>query len=296
MVRKTALGIVAFILVVLPGAGWYFTSQIIHPAKGPCDKKHFIYCGTPEELGLKYEDISFTASDGVPLKGWYIPGTRKEAVIMVHGHGADRHEGLRWVRGLHRYGMSVLLFDLRNHGTSGGDVTTMGFLEKRDVSGAATWLKAIKNIEQIGVFGVSMGASSGILAMAEDKNIKAGVFEAGFSSLRKELNDIARRDYGLPSVPLINIVSLFFKLRTGISLDAVAPAKAIAKISPRSLLVIHCPGDDYIHFSHGKRIFESAGQPKDFWASPCTTHAEAWQGDPDEGEQRVALFFSKNLR
>lgn len=287
---------VLLLLTGLLGGGWYFTSRVILPERGPCDKEHFIHCGTPGDLKLPYEEIAFTASDGVSLKGWYIPARRKEAVIMVHGHSADRHEALRWVRVLHRFGISIVIPDLRNHGKSNGDVTTMGYYEKRDVFGAVSWLKEVKKKDRIGVFGVSMGAATTIMAMAEDENILAGVFEAGFSSLRRELKDIAERDYGMPSFPLLDIVSVFFYLRTGVPMNDVSPERVISKISPRSVMIIHCPGDDYIEYTHGQRLFDAAGQPKEFWSSPCETHAEAWQGNPNEAERRVVSFFVKNLR
>ncbi len=296
MIRKIFISVAIIFLLLVTGVGWYFSSLIIHPEKGPCDKKHFIHCGTPESLKLPFEEVTFTASDGLALKAWYIPSYRKEAVIMIHGHGADRHEALRWVRALNRGGLCLLIPDLRNHGKSSGAMTTMGYYEKRDVNGALLWLRQVKKKDRVGVFGVSMGAATAVMAMADNKDLRAGVFEAGYSSLRRQLEDIAKRDYGLPSFPLMNMVSLFFRARTGVPLDAVAPEKEIGKISPRSVLVIHCPGDDYIHFSHGQRLFEAAGQPKDFWASPCTTHAEAWQGDPAEAESRVTSFFIKNLR
>src|SRR5213594_1886279 len=46
---------------------------------------------TPESLFTKYEDASFTSSDGVPLSGWWIAGREGlPALILCHDRGASR--------------------------------------------------------------------------------------------------------------------------------------------------------------------------------------------------------------
>jgi len=40
----------------------------------------------PEDLGLKAETIAISSSDGIPLKGWWVPAEQlRGSVIVLHG-------------------------------------------------------------------------------------------------------------------------------------------------------------------------------------------------------------------
>jgi cephalosporin-C deacetylase-like acetyl esterase len=42
---------------------------------------------TPASVGLAYEDVSFPATDGVRLRGWFVPAGRQPAPTIVWVHG-----------------------------------------------------------------------------------------------------------------------------------------------------------------------------------------------------------------
>ena len=57
------------------------TKLMLNARRAPLDR-------TPESVGLTYEDVSFPSSDGIGLKGWFIPSGASEpgpAVVFVHG-------------------------------------------------------------------------------------------------------------------------------------------------------------------------------------------------------------------
>src|SRR2546428_3551530 len=72
-----------------------------------------------------HEDVSFESRDGIPLKGWWfaVAGADR-AAVLVHGRGRNRINSTFHPDGIARmllsHGYSVLLFDLRGHGESGG--------------------------------------------------------------------------------------------------------------------------------------------------------------------------------
>lgn len=80
--------------------------------------------------GLKFEDAQFTASDGTPLHGWYVPHENPRAVVLFsHGNAgnlSDRAEMLRALNG--RAGVSVMIYDYRGYGKSGGRPAEKGLL------------------------------------------------------------------------------------------------------------------------------------------------------------------------
>src|ERR1700749_1061885 len=112
---------------------------------------------TPAEVGLDYEAVAFEASDGVALKGWFIPAATSPApaIVFVHGWMWNRLgnvagqtpvpdkdvDFLPATKALRDAGYHMLLFDLRGHGES-ADATgpqTYGPDESRDFVGAVRY-------------------------------------------------------------------------------------------------------------------------------------------------------------
>jgi dienelactone hydrolase len=149
---------------------------------------------TPAAVGLKFDDVTFTASDGVPLRGWFIPREGAEpgpAVVFVHGWLWNRLgnvagqvpvpdkdvDFLPAARGLHDAGYHVLLFDLRWHGASGRGKAplTFGVHEARDFVGAVNYLRSRRDVdgERIGAIGCSMGGNTAIYGIPDCQPVKA---------------------------------------------------------------------------------------------------------------------------
>ncbi|WP_212743106.1 alpha/beta fold hydrolase [Microbacterium sp. 2FI] len=147
---------------------------------------------TPAEVGLAYEDVGFTATDGVDLRGWFIPaGTEPApAVVWVHGWPWNRlgnvAGGVPWpdrgvdhlpaTKALHDAGFHVLMFDLANHGESGRRLPlTFGVREARDYAGAVAYLRSRPEVEpdRIGAIGMSAGGSTILYGTAACQPIRA---------------------------------------------------------------------------------------------------------------------------
>ena len=79
------------------------------------------------ELGLPYEEVDIQASDGVTIKGWYVPSQNRAAVITYPG----RQSAQRHAQFLARQGYGVLLLDRRGQGGSEGDPNSYGWDETR---------------------------------------------------------------------------------------------------------------------------------------------------------------------
>lgn len=295
LIAISAATVTGIVMASFLTVAWILSSNIMHPTF-VCSEEHFIYCGDPSQLDLSFEDISIQLDDGPTLRGWYMPAEASDkAVVFVHGHGADRHEGMRWFKAMHQAGFNILAFDLRNQGNSTQSFSTMGYFEKRDVIGALGYLQQQKQIQSIGIFGTSMGAATAIMAMVDDPRIAAGVFEAGWANLEDLYREIIEQHMGLPSAPLLSLTTWMLEQRTGMEMAKLNPEDMLADIAPRPVFIIHCSGDSLISFSHGERNYTAAKQPKEFWKSPCQVHARAWQSDPEYIEQRVANYFTQYL-
>ena len=129
-------------------------------------------------------DVSFSASDGVPLSGWYVSSRNRAAVILLHGSHGDRTSTEDYLRFLSRAGFGVLAFDARGHGGSGGHTNALGWQADRDVAGAVAFLRRRQGVDpnRIGMLGLSMGGEVALRAAADGIPLRALVADGAGAS------------------------------------------------------------------------------------------------------------------
>jgi len=112
----------------------------------------------PAKLGAAYENVSFKTSDGLTLKGWYVPSKNGAAVVVFPGRTGPQ----RQVRMLVRHGYGALLFDRRGEAASDGDPNIFGWEFDKDLRGAAAYLRRRPDVEphRIGGIGLSVGGEA----------------------------------------------------------------------------------------------------------------------------------------
>ena len=86
------------------------------------------------DLGAPYEEVEFTTSDGLLLKGWYIESQNGAAVISFPGRASSQTRA----KMLADHGYGVLLFDRRGEGESEGDPNLFGWQGERDIHAAVS--------------------------------------------------------------------------------------------------------------------------------------------------------------
>src|SRR5215218_6165221 len=108
-----------------------------------------------------YIPVTFPASDGLKLSGWYRASQNSAAVILVHGGGSDRTGSQEHAELLARHGYGVLLYDSRGRGESEGSANGAGWGWDMDVAGALTFLGERNDVDpdRIGALGLSTGAN-----------------------------------------------------------------------------------------------------------------------------------------
>jgi uncharacterized protein len=280
------------ILLILLFIPWYFSSLVLYPPVN-CNPEHHVFCDTPKELGLDYEEVQVVTEDGISLPSWFIPAIgSKKGIVLVHGHGGSRNEGLRFASALNKAGFNLLLLSLRRNA---GEFASMGFHEIKDAKAGVKFLSADRQLDSIGIFGFSMGAATSIITMEEEPLVKAGLFSSGYASAMDVLSEAANRDFGIPYYPLIPVVQLYLNVRGDMNIETVRPVDKIGSISPRPIAIFHCIKDDYVDVSHSDRLFSKAKEPKEIWIPICERHERIWNSHKDEAEKRAVGFFKKNL-
>ncbi|MDO8735134.1 MAG: alpha/beta hydrolase [Elusimicrobiota bacterium] len=273
--------------------GWFSSSLILKVPKLSLEIN-------PASFNLNSENIKFLTSDGLEISGWFVRPKEKsdKTVIICHGWGANKADVFPSTMYLLKKGFNLLYFDFRNHGKSGGNVSSLGKLEGLDLTAAVEYLKKEKPelSKKIGVYGISMGASVAILTAAQDERISALVVDSPFSSFNYIVLRYAKLFYKIPKYPLTPLTFLFAKIRLGFNPDDFSAIKYVKKISPRPIFFIHGANDERIPVKEGKKLYNMAGEPKEFWEVSGADHMESHSKNPLEYERRVGEFFRKYLK
>jgi fermentation-respiration switch protein FrsA (DUF1100 family) len=254
---------------------------------------------TPADLGLAYEDVAFTTSDGLELKGWFVPSAYSQAaVILGHGFTRSRQEMLDIAAMLNRHCYNVLLFDWRAHGESAGSRTTFGYEEVKDLSAALDYAMSRPEVDpqRIGVLGKSLGAVIAIRGAAVLPQIKAVVSDSPFTSLQDTIEATMQRHGPLGVWPLRQMALFLGVEAMGIDPDLVRPIDDIGKISPRPVLIMHGGRDQLVPADSGERLYTAAAEPKSLWYVPDAAHVQLSELYPRQYEARVTGFFNAALR
>ncbi len=157
--RRLLAGISAALLVFLVVVPAVVAYASLHPAR--CKP-----AGTPAAYGLHYENFTVTTGDGVRLRGWIIPGSPRVVFVVMHGYTSCRADRrlLEIQAELARRGYTVVAFDFRGHGESGG-TTTIGPRESAyDVPAVLSMVRRRYPGARIVLLGYSMGAVAAIMA------------------------------------------------------------------------------------------------------------------------------------
>lgn len=250
---------------------------------------------SPDEYGLQFEPIEFKATDGLILRGVWIPASgSNKAVVIMHGHGGSYDFDLYRAPSLHEAGFNVLLFDFRAHRRSEGNRMTFGYEERRDVLGVVEFLHP-RGIQHIGLLGFSYGGIVSMLFAAEYSGVEAVISDGGPARMRTA---IAARgiEMGLPlwlTKLLAWLIISMTSLRLGVNLFQFEPIRWVGKISPRPILFIHGDHDQYL--PDFDDLYAAAKPPKELWRLPDAGHTTASQLYPQEHSRRVIEFFSRYL-
>lgn len=148
---------------------------------------------------LPYESVSIRSHDGLTLGGrlYRMFPDNAPLAILLHGYRSNAvRDGSGGVCLCRRHGYNVLMIDQRAHGTSEGNVVSLGVLEQRDC------LRWIKYAEQrfspsvrIVLMGISMGAATAAMAASQGlpDSVQGLFLDSGFGSARAMIFAIIRR-------------------------------------------------------------------------------------------------------
>lgn len=277
--------LVLFVALPVFGSFLITNSRFQYRERGPT---------TPEAVGLSVMNAEFTSQDGIPLRGWWNPGDPSMPVIIfVHGLNRSRLELLERAADANRRGYGVLLFDLRNHGQSGKAFTTIGVFESRDVCAASAWLRNNASGRPEILWGVSMGASSAILAARQCPGFSAIISDSSFLSFRDTIAHHLTLFFRLPPFPIANLIVALTAFRVGFNPDDGDVEAAIRELNI-PILFIAGTADRRMPPALAEQMFKESPNPdKELLMIPGATHGEAFSRDRETYLNSVYRFLGK---
>lgn len=255
---------------------------------------------TPATLGLAYEPVRFPAVDGTRLAGWWVPasdpGAARATILLCHAYACNREQMLPCLPALHAAGYHALLFDFRAHGESGGSSTGIGHAEVADLLGALRWLDAHPTAAPLPVaaLGLSMGGAAAILTAAFTERIAAVIADSVFPTLEQALQRRSQLFFGPAAHRIHPPVRRVWRRLHHTDPTVVAPARAIRRISPRPVFLIHCERDWFLSEEDARILYESAADPREFWHVPAVRHAKAHERYNRTYMRRVIDFLRRH--
>jgi len=271
------LGLLAFVYTVIP-VNMAITET--HKWREPI--------GSPPSAD--YQDVTFEASDGAKIAGWYRPTQNGATLIVLHGGGGDRTGAVRHAKLLVKHGYGVLLYDARGRGESEGAQNSYGWGWDKDLAGAMAFLKSRDEVdpERIGGLGLSTGADVLANAAAERKDMKAVVADGTWSG---NFEDSQRTTGRGAMTPFFAVEFATVRLTSGSKPGAVIEESMKRLASPVLMVAAGAPEK-----RAGEVYDRAAGdRPLDVWYLPEVTHTAAIRQVAPQYEQRVTAFFGDAL-
>jgi fermentation-respiration switch protein FrsA (DUF1100 family) len=208
--------------------------------------------------GLNVEDVWITASDGVKLHAWWIPGDKARFTFLAfHGNAsniANRAPVYEFLRSTHA---NVFALEYRGYGHSEGKPSETGIY--RDAEAAYKYLVNTKGIDPKAIisFGQSLGTAVAT-HLAAHRQVAGVVLEAPFPSASRVAHKVF---WFLPGVKLL--------------VHGQFDTQAWLKEIHAPILIVHCSEDPLIPFQFGQEVYDTALPPKNFLQINGYCHEES---------------------
>ena len=253
----------------------------------------------PDDVGLDYEDVTLTTSDGEERAAWYVESTNSAAVVLLHGAGSTRSNVLDEAAVLAGNGFGVLMLDARGHGDSDGRAMDFGWWGDVDIAAATTFLAARADVDpdRIGAVGMSMGGEEAIGATARNDAIRAVVSEGATGRMAGDDGWLSGR-FGLRG----QIQEQIEKVQDWVT-DALTSARPPTSLRD-AVAATATTGTRYLLITAGKvtteadaaaYIASAAPQRVDTWTVDGAAHTDGLEVAAADWERRVIDFLEDAL-
>jgi len=226
----------------------------------------------PSDWGMPFEDVYFSTADGLTLNGWFVPGEKEMTWLWFPGNAGNISYRLDNLRLLHyRLSLNIFIFDYRGYGRSQGRPSEEGTY--LDAEAALDYLRSRRDIDPDAIifFGRSLGSAVAV-NLATKHNCLGLILESPPSSLVGMMKRL------FPSLPPEDLP---------IKYDSLSKIKRISV----PLLILHGDCDEVVPFFMGRKLYEAANEPKQFYTIENAGHNDTYMVGGEEYFQAIENFI-----
>jgi hypothetical protein len=229
---------------------------------------------SPQAYGLKFESVDLPTADGETLHAWWVPADdARGTVLFFHGNAGNISHRLDYLQMFNRMHFSTFIVDYRGYGRSTGSPSVEGTY--RDAEAAWDYLRGARSLKprDLVIVGESMGGAVASWLAARVAP-RALVLLSTFTSA----TDLGAQIYWFLPVRLLSRLDY----------DSARNLREVKA----PVFVAHSRDDDVIPFSHGRKLYELAGEPKVF-LEMRGGHNEGFVFTRPEWSGRLAEFLDR---
>lgn len=290
--------ILLLLIIALLFAGYYFARVALYPRvyEVSYTLSHEVEAGyfTLEEFRMwPQEEVTIHSPFGYPLFAVYLPHENSQKTVVIsHGITWSLYGSVKYAILFRQRGFNVLLYDLRNHGRSGGSNTTFGYYEKHDLKAVVDW--AFQRLGEggiVGTFGESLGAATTLQNAAIDPRLSFAIADCAYSDLVDLFTYRLKVEYHLPPFPLLKAASLVSYWMTGMRFEQVSPIHDVANVET-PIFFIHGSQDDYIQPSMSVAMYRAKTKGiRKLYIAEGAKHAQSLSIDRAAYDRQLGEFL-----
>lgn len=217
---------------------------------------------------IKHTDLDLKSYDGLRLHAIKTQANDDhKIVILLHAVNNDHYGILHQAHIFSDLGYDTVMCDMRAHGKSEGEYTSLGFKEGIDLAEYVQELVKLDPQVKIGLYGISLGAQAVLQYLIHDikENIEFIIVEGAFISPYEQL---AKR---FTDRLLFKGIDDNYRRTIGVNLDEVDAFEAVMNNNV-PILFLHAKDDPIVDSSNAEILHAGNYGPKKLYLFDSKTH------------------------
>lgn len=243
------------------------------------------------------EAFSISSFDGLTLKAHLIRAEDpKRLVIAFHGWRSTWDRDFCMVAPFWKEsGCSVLYIEQRGQGASEGSHIGFGLLERKDCLSWVTWAAEQWPDLPIYLSGISMGATTVLMAAREalPKNVKGISADCGFTSPKAIWKHVAEQNLHLSYTPVRQLwLDGAFRRKLHVGLGSYSTVTAM-KACRTPVLFVHGTEDSFVPIEMTYENYLACAAPHRLVVIPGAGHGMSYAAEPETCQRAMKAFWAE---
>lgn len=241
----------------------------------------------------KFEEVEIKSYDGLTLKGDLLKkGECTKTIIFFHGYRSSAKNDFSQMLDFYKkMDYNLLFVNQRSHGKSKGRLITFGIREKYDVASWVEFLKDKLKQNEIVLVGMSMGASTVLMASnIVDKSIVKGIIaDCGFDNVYGILQSVVRKLW-VPFKFSMWCLDFYCRVFLKVEIKNESTENAVSR-TEIPILYIHGTSDGFVPCQMTENNYNSTSSDAGVLFIENASHAGAYLTDKRRYENQVKMFL-----